>query len=75
MQKDIVDFALQFPYPVVMMEKLENIRKTAQTINRSDRTIHSWAFYQLQQFIAERATKMGIPVLFVNPAYTKPALL
>jgi putative transposase len=60
--KEIVDFALQFERPVIKMEDLGNIRDTCRTTSRSDRPVHSWAFYQLQQFIVERAQIDNVPV-------------
>lgn len=66
----IVHFALQFDQPVIKMEKLDRIRQNCKSTKRADRTIHSWAFYQLQQFIIEKATRCGVVVLFIEPAYT-----
>lgn len=68
--KDIVDFALQFDRPVIKMEKLYNIRTNCRALKRADRTIHSWAFYQLQLFIEQRAAKCDVRVLYVDPRYT-----
>jgi transposase len=33
-------------------------------------TLHSWAFAQLGQFIAYKARRAGVPVVYVDPAYT-----
>jgi transposase len=52
------------------MENLENIRSTARSLNRADRNIHSWTFYQLQQFIEYKAELAGIKVEYINPKYT-----
>lgn len=68
--KSIVDFALKFEKPLIKMEKLDNIRNTVKSLKRPDRTIHSWAFYQLKQFIKQRAAKFGIPVVDINPQNT-----
>lgn len=68
--KDIVDFAMQFEHPIIKMEKLDDIRKRCKTLSRADRTIHSWAFYQLKKFVRERAAKCGIMVVDVNPYQT-----
>lgn len=68
--KDIVEFAKQFDRPLIKMEQLDDIRKSCKTINRADRTIHSWAFYQLKQFIKEYAAKYNIPVVDINPYKT-----
>lgn len=68
--KQIVQFSLAFDKPVLKMEKLECIRETCKCTRHADRTIHSWAFYQLQQFIEEAAHKHGVPVQKIAPAYT-----
>jgi IS605 OrfB family transposase len=68
--KEIVEFAYKFPNPVIKMERLSDIRKECKTIKHADRTIHSWAFYQLQDFIKEKAQKYGIPVVLVEARYT-----
>ena len=54
----------------IIMENLENIRNTAKSLNRADRNIHSWTFYQLQQFIKYKAELAGIKVEYINPKYT-----
>ena len=68
--KRIVDFALQFEKPVIKLEDLDSIRKTCKTTRRADRTIHSWAFYQLKKFICEYASKRGVMVQDVDPYKT-----
>ena len=68
--KEIVEFAYEFKYPVIKMEKLSDIRKECKTTKHADRTIHSWAFYQLQEYIKEKARKYGIPVVMVEAKYT-----
>ena len=68
--KDIVDFALQFDNPVLKLEELDDIRSTCKSVKHADRSIHSWAFYQLKQFIKQSASKFNIPVLDIDPAYT-----
>ncbi|GHD30699.1 transposase [Nocardiopsis kunsanensis] len=32
--------------------------------------LHSWAFAQLAGFLAYKARRAGVPVVFVDPAYT-----
>ena len=68
--KEIIDFAKKFEHPVIKMEKLSDIRKECRTIKYADRTIHSWAFYQLQEYIKQKAQKNGIPVMIVEAKYT-----
>jgi IS605 OrfB family transposase len=49
------------------MENLENIQNTAQSLNRADRTIHNRTFYQLQQFVENKAELAEIKVDYINP--------
>jgi putative transposase len=55
---------------MIKAEQLDNIRKSCRTIKQADRTIHSWAFYQLKQYSKERAAKFDISVVDIQPAYT-----
>jgi putative transposase len=32
--------------------------------------VHSWAFAQLGQFLAYKARRAGVPLVFLDPAYT-----
>jgi putative transposase len=38
--------------------------------NRQRRVLQSWASSQLRAFIAYNAALAGVPVVYVNPAYT-----
>ncbi|MGW1802682.1 RNA-guided endonuclease InsQ/TnpB family protein [Streptomyces sp. NPDC001984] len=33
-------------------------------------TLHSWAFHQLGQFVEYKARRAGVPLVYVDPAYT-----
>ena len=55
---------------MIKMENLSDIRKECKTVKHADRIIHSWAFYQLQEYIKEKAQKYGIPVAMVEAKYT-----
>jgi putative transposase len=56
----------------IALEDLKHIReragKTVRTRHR--RVLHTWAFFQLRAFIAYKAALSGVPVVYVNPAYT-----
>ncbi|WP_100011312.1 RNA-guided endonuclease TnpB family protein [Lentibacillus sediminis] len=68
--KDIVDFARQFDHPMIKLERLDDIRTTCRSMTKTEKSIHSWPFYQLKQFIKERAAKFNIPVVDINPFKT-----
>lgn len=52
------------------LEDLNNIRERI-TVRKSQRSqIASWSFYQLQQFIGYKAKRVGVPIIYVDPAYT-----
>jgi len=54
----------------VALENLTHIRSRT-TVRKSGRARHSnWAFGQLRQFISYKAQLAGVPVSFVDPAYT-----
>lgn len=55
---------------VIVLENLRGIRERS-TVKRSQRRKqHNWSFYQLRQFIDYKAALAGVPVVFVDPAYT-----
>ncbi|MGO0063357.1 RNA-guided endonuclease InsQ/TnpB family protein [Brevibacillus fluminis] len=68
--RQIVNTAIQEGVSIIKLERLKNIRKTARTSRKNARNLHSWTFYQLQQFISYKANLSGIQVVEVNPAYT-----
>ena len=69
MSKKIVDIAKE-NQSIIVMEDLTNIRDTAKT-NKSFRySLNSWSFYQFEQFVSYKTNQQGVPMSFVNPAYT-----
>lgn len=57
----------------IALEDLTHIRRrvTARKPQRS--RLHSWAFRQLRQFLAYKAKRVGVPVLFVDAHHTSQA--
>jgi IS605 OrfB family transposase len=54
-------------------EDLTDIRKSLNTKPRSKterRRTNNWAFYQLRRFVTYKAVLVGVPLVFVPPAYT-----
>ncbi|KJE25950.1 transposase, IS605 OrfB family [Geobacillus kaustophilus] len=68
--RQIVRFALANGVGVIRMEDLAGIRKRAASAKEAGRSLHSWAFHQLQTMIAYKAEMAGIRVEWVNPTYT-----
>ncbi|RKQ84244.1 RNA-guided endonuclease TnpB family protein [Brockia lithotrophica] len=66
----IVDWCLARGVGTIRMEKLEDIRRRKTRKRDLGRSLHSWSFYRLQQFIAYKARLSGIRVEWVNPKDT-----
>ncbi len=54
----------------VKLEKLQDIRKTSRSRKSFKYALNSWSFYQLQKFIKYKALLAGVPVIYIEPAYT-----
>jgi putative transposase len=54
----------------IALEDLKGIRERVTVKKSQRRQHHSWAFYQLLQFIEYKAKLAGVPVVYVNPRYT-----
>lgn len=54
----------------VALEDLEGILGRVRSRKPQRATLHSWSFHQLGSFIAYKATRAGVPVVHVDPAYT-----
>jgi IS605 OrfB family transposase len=54
----------------IALEDLMGIRARVRLRKPQRVTLHSWAFAQLGQFIAYKAVLAGVPVVYVDPAYT-----
>ncbi|SIR76129.1 transposase, IS605 OrfB family, central region [Haladaptatus litoreus] len=68
--RNAVEYARQFENPVIVLEDLSFIRERLDYGKYMNRRLHAWAFARLQGRIEDKATELGIPVRFVNPAYT-----
>jgi IS605 OrfB family transposase len=54
----------------IALEDLTGIRQRTKVRKPQRYGHHSWAFYQLRQFVAYKAETAGVPVVLVDPAYT-----
>lgn len=62
------------PFDCIVLENLKGLKqhsKQKKKVNKKlRRKFGNWAYHQLEQFIIERAEKVGKTVLFVNPKHT-----
>ena len=65
--RSVVDFANQHRSTIVLEDlgKIAKKGKAKRYVQKSQ-----WSFYQLETFIKYKAALLGIPIYFVNPAYT-----
>lgn len=68
--RQAVEYARQFDSPVIVLEDLSNLREGLDYGKWMNRRLHNWAFARLTGRIEDKARDAGIPVRFVNPAYT-----
>jgi IS605 OrfB family transposase len=54
----------------IALEDLTGIRQRARLRKPQRATLHTWPFAQLGAFIAYKAKKAGVPVVYVDPAHT-----
>ena len=68
--REAVEYASSFGNPVIVLEDLSYIRESLDYGKWMNRRLHSWAFARLQGRIEDKALDAGIPVEYVNAAYT-----
>ncbi len=54
----------------IALEDLGGIRQRVRLRKPQRITLHSWAFAQLGQFLEYKARRAGVPLVYVDPAYT-----
>jgi putative transposase len=54
----------------IKLEYLKGIRNNKKQQESFHYALNSWSYYQLQLFIEYKAKLLGIPVLYIEPAYT-----
>jgi len=68
--KALVQFASHYSKPAIAIEDLTGIRKSTKHRKAQRGDFHSWAFYQLRQFLEYKGEMAGIVVQYVNPRNT-----
>ncbi|MFC4115532.1 RNA-guided endonuclease InsQ/TnpB family protein [Nonomuraea zeae] len=54
----------------IALEDLQGIRERVRLRKPQRVTLHSWSFHQLGSFIAYKARRAGVAVIYVDPSYT-----
>ena len=54
----------------IKLEDLTGIRKNRKQAKSFKVHLNSWAYYQLQTFVEYKAKLAGVPVVYIEPAYT-----
>ncbi|WP_051064554.1 RNA-guided endonuclease InsQ/TnpB family protein [Nocardiopsis halotolerans] len=54
----------------IALEDLTGILRRVRQRKPQRATLYSWSFHQLGQFITYKAKRAGVPVVFVDPAYS-----
>jgi putative transposase len=54
----------------IALEDLGGIRQRVRLRKPQRVTLHSWAFAQLGRFVEYKARRAGVPLVYVDPAYT-----
>ncbi|MFE3767383.1 RNA-guided endonuclease InsQ/TnpB family protein [Streptomyces sp. NPDC059104] len=54
----------------IALEDLTGIRSRVRLRKDQRTSLHSWSFQQLGQYIAYKARRAGVPLVYVDPAYT-----
>jgi transposase, IS605 OrfB family, central region len=68
--RKIVEYAKQFPSPVIVMEKLTGIRENFKKGKELNRRFHSLPFRKLQKMVEYKAKIQGIKVVYIDPKNT-----
>jgi IS605 OrfB family transposase len=72
--RKIAKWIVNMPFNCIVLENLRGFLQHSKQKKKISKKIRrkfgNWAYYQLEQFIIERAEKQGKTILFVSPKYT-----
>jgi len=70
LSRTIVDAALRYPNPVIVLERLDGIRYRMYGSKRFRRMVSSWTFRDLVAKIQYKAARAGVGIVFCDPRGT-----
>jgi IS605 OrfB family transposase len=72
--RKIAKWICNMPSNCIVLENIRGLKQHSKKKKKVSKKIRrkfgNWSYYQLEQFIIQRAEKVGKTVLFVNPRYT-----
>ena len=70
--RDVVNFAIGVKASTIQMENLKNIGKDKEGEVKDTKKflLRNWSYFELQKMIEYKASRVGIKVQYVNPAFT-----
>ena len=68
--KTIAEKAAQSGKRLIVLEDLTHIRERIKAGHKVRARLHRWPFRELQQMIVDKASRIGMRVMFVDPRYT-----
>jgi IS605 OrfB family transposase len=72
--RKIAKWISAMPYNCIVLENIRGLKQHSKKKRKVSKMLRrkfgNWAYYQLEQFIVQRAEKVGKTVLFVNPQHT-----
>ena len=68
--KTIVEKASQSGKRLIVLEDLTHIRERIKAGHKVRARLNRWPFRELQQMIVDKASRLGMRVMFVDPRYT-----
>ncbi len=72
--RKLAKWICNMPYNCIVLENLRQLKQHSKKRKKVSKALRkkfgNWAYYQLEQFIIQRAETVGKTVFFVNPRYT-----
>ncbi len=70
--RDVVNFAIGVRASTIQMENLKSIgkNKEGEVTDTKKFLLRNWSYFELQKMIEYKASRVGIKVQYVNPAFT-----
>ena len=72
--RKLAKWICNMPHNCIVLENIRGLKQQSKKEKKASKKLRrkfgNWSYYQLEQFIIERAEKVGKTILFVNPCFT-----